>query len=39
VAFFASRKDAAAFDQACENKDLDRLDLGLGAPGVRVEPA
>jgi phosphomevalonate kinase len=37
IAFFARESDAKAFDGACDKAGLDRLDLGLGAPGVRVE--
>jgi phosphomevalonate kinase len=37
IAFFTSDSDAQAFDAACRNADLDLLDLGLGAPGVRPE--
>lgn len=39
IAFFAKHSDAEAFDSACSAAGLDRLDLGLGAPGVRAEPA
>ncbi len=38
IAFFNNHSDAAAFDSACTAAGLDRLDLGLGAAGVRVEP-
>ncbi len=38
IAFFANHSDATAFDSACASAGLDRLDLGLGAPGVRAEP-
>ncbi len=37
IAFFQRGSDAQAFDNACERAGLDRLDLGLGAPGVRIE--
>jgi phosphomevalonate kinase len=37
IAFFARESDAQGFDEACARAALDRLDLGLGAPGVRVE--
>jgi phosphomevalonate kinase len=39
LAFFARDTDARAFDEACREAGLDLLDLELGAPGVRVEPA
>jgi len=39
IAFFANHSDAEAFDSACVSAGLDRLDLGLGADGVRAEPA
>jgi phosphomevalonate kinase len=37
IALFASRENAAAFDAACIETGLDRLDLELGAEGVRAE--
>lgn len=37
IAFFQRVSDAKAFDNACERAGLDRLDLGLGAEGVRSE--
>ena len=37
LAFFQRASDAQAFDNACDRAGLDRLDLGLGAPGVRLE--
>jgi phosphomevalonate kinase len=37
IAFFQRASDAQAFDNACERAGLDRLDLGLGAAGVRRE--
>jgi phosphomevalonate kinase len=39
LAFFARDTDARSFDEACREAGLDRLDLELGAPGVRIEPA
>lgn len=36
IALFPSRESAAAFDLACSEAGLDRLDLELGAPGVRA---
>ncbi len=39
LAFFQRSSDAKAFDNACERAGLDRLDLGLGADGVRAEGA
>ncbi len=38
IAFFPNDSDAKAFDSACVTAGLDRLDLGLGAEGVRAEP-
>jgi phosphomevalonate kinase len=37
IAFFQRSSDAQAFDNACDRAGLERLDLGLGAPGVRRE--
>jgi phosphomevalonate kinase len=39
LAFFTSESDALTFDTACRTAGLDLLDLGLGAPGVRIEAA
>ncbi len=39
IAFFSNQSDARGFDAACYAAGLDRLNLGLGAPGVRAEPA
>jgi phosphomevalonate kinase len=39
IAFFMNENDAAGFDQACQQAGLDRLDLDLGAAGVRAESA
>jgi phosphomevalonate kinase len=37
IAFFQRVSDAQAFDNACDRAGLERVDLGLGAPGVRAE--
>lgn len=37
IALFADHASAEAFDAACADKGLDRLDLQLGAEGVRAE--
>lgn len=37
VAFFPDKDSALAFDIACAEQALDRLELSLGAPGVRAE--
>jgi phosphomevalonate kinase len=37
IAFFLGEADARAFEDACQEKGLEVLDLQLGAPGVRAE--
>jgi phosphomevalonate kinase len=37
IALFPSENEALAFDVACAEASLDRLQLTLGAPGVRAE--
>jgi phosphomevalonate kinase len=37
IALFPTAESALAFDAACDEAGLDRLDLKLGAPGVRKE--
>jgi len=39
LAFFADASAADAFTQACPSAGLDPVDVALGAPGVRAEPA
>jgi phosphomevalonate kinase len=39
IAFFRGESAAKSFDEACAEAGLDRLDLGLGAAGVRAEAA
>lgn len=39
IAFFRGEAAAKSFDEACAKAGLDRLDLGLGAAGVRAEAA